>query len=65
MISNQYEFTKNPSAIKSLEFLEAMGVKYNNYVRRLGVAKAKRRAIRTVNVLWSKITKHCGHTKIS
>ena len=66
MTPNQYEPTKNTSAIKSLrQFSEALDVKYKTDVHKLGAAKAKRKAIRTGNELWSNIDIPGGHTKIN
>ena len=47
------------------QFLEALDVKYKTSVGRLGAAKAKNKATRTGNKLWSKIAKRRGHTKIN
>ena len=66
MTPNPSVSNKNPSAIKSLhQFSETLDVKHKTAVRRLGAAKAKCKAIKTGNVLWSNITKRRGHKKIN
>ena len=60
---NPYLLTKNPSVRKLLpQFTETLNVKHNTAVQRFGEAKAKRKAIKTCNVLWSNIEKRRGHT---
>ena len=54
MTPNPYVSTKNTSARKSLrQFLDILDVKHNTDVCRLGAAKAKHKAIKTGNLLWS------------
>ena len=58
MTPNQYESTKNPSAIKSLrQFSDTFHVKHRTDVCRLGAAKSKCKAIRSGNMLCSSIAK--------
>ena len=62
MTPNLFVYTKNLSAIKSLrQFSETLYVKNNDAILWLGVAKAKRKTIKTDNMLWSNITKRRGH----
>ena len=50
MTPNQSESTKNPGEIKLLcQFSETLDVKHKTDFRRSGVAKAKRKYIRTGN----------------
>ena len=64
MTPNEYDPTKNPSAIKPLcQYSEALDVKHKTSIRRLGAAMAKHEAIRTGNTLWSNIAKRRGHKK--
>ena len=61
---NPYVSTKNPSARTSLRpFSETLGVKHKTAFCGVGAAKANRKAIKTGNVLWSKITNHHCCTK--
>ena len=66
MAPNPYESTQNPGSIKPLlQFTETLDVKHNTDVRGFFAAKAKRKAIKKLNVLWSNIVKCRGHTKIN
>ena len=62
---NQYEFPKNTGAIKQLyQFQGTLDVKRKTSIRRLCVAKAKRKATITDNVLQSNIENSHGNTVI-
>ena len=66
MLPIQYVTVKNTSARKPLRrFFEALDVKHNTAVCRLGAVKSKHKAIRAVNTLCSRVSKHCGHTKVN
>ena len=57
---------KDPSERKPLrQFTEKLDVKPKTAVCRFGAAKAKHKAIKKYNVLWSNIAKRHGHTKIN
>ena len=63
---SRYETTKDPSIRKPLcQFLEALDVKHNTALCRLGVAKSKIKTIRAGNMLWSNIAQRRGHTQIN
>ena len=66
MTPNPYLSTKNPCAIKKLyKFTLTLDVKRNTFVSEFGAAKAKHKAIRKNNLLWSDIIKRRSHTKIN
>ena len=53
MTPNPYMFTKNHSVRKFLhQFSKILDAKNKTAVHRIGAAKAKRKAIRTYDVLW-------------
>ena len=55
---------KKPSARKSLcIFSNILNVKPKTAERRIVAAKSKRRAIKVVNILWTKKTKQKGYSK--
>ena len=57
---------KKWSAIKSLRlFTGVLDVKKKTYVRRVGAAKSKYKAIRAGSIFWSSIPKRKGYTKIN
>ena len=61
-----YVPTKKPSARKSLrKILEALDVKKNTSVRRLGAEKSNQKATKSISMLWSSRPKRCGNTKIN
>ena len=66
MAPNQYEPTKNPSAIKSLcRCSEALDIKYKTVVCGLGEAKARRKATIAGKSLWSNTANLRDHTRIN
>ena len=66
MTPNPSVSSKNPSGRKLLhQFTETLYVNNKTAFCGLDSAKENCKAIKKINVLWSKITKHCGHTKIS
>ena len=57
---------KKPSARKSLcLFTNIFDVKKKTAKRRIGAAKSKHRAMKVVNILWTKKTKRKGYPKIN
>ena len=61
-----YVPTKKPSARKSLrKILEALDLKQNTSVRRLGAEKSNQNATKSISMLWSSRPKRCGNTKIN
>ena len=66
MTTNPSVYTKNPSAIKSLrQFTETLDVKHKTAVRRFVASKENYKAIKRGFLLWSKISKRRGNTKIN
>ena len=66
MKPNPYVSTQNTSSRKPLrQFIETMDVKHKTNIRRFGAAKENRKATKTGNMLWSKISKRLGHTRIN
>ena len=66
IIPNPSVSTKTPSEIQPLrQFSETLDVKDSTDVCRLCTNKAKRKATKTGNVLWSNIVKHHVHTKMN
>ena len=62
MSPDQSETAKNPSAIKPIcQFNDVLDIKQKTDVCRLGAVKSKLKAVRSVNELWSRIPKRCGH----
>ena len=60
---DQYELSKNQSARKSTRHFFVHWEFIKNAVCRLAVAKSKRKAIKSGNLLWSVILKRRVHTK--
>ena len=66
MTPKPYVYTKNTIKIKPLhQFIATLDVKHNNAVCRFGADKAKRKATKKINILWSNIAKLRDHTKIN